>query len=141
LGAEALVEALALLEEDAVEEVEQDPSKATFAPKVNRVMARVDWNRTAQEVGWHLRGLDRVPGAWSTLEGDAVKLYSPAPELRFRHGASPGTVLNADPAEGVLVACGKGAIWIGEIQSPGKKRMGVGDWLKGHPLAEGICFE
>jgi methionyl-tRNA formyltransferase len=141
LGAEALVEALALLEEDAVEEVEQDPSEATFAPKVNRDMARVDWSRTAQEVGWHLRGLDRLPGAWSLLEEETVKIFSPSPEPRFRHGASPGTVLEADSSRGLLVACGKGAIWVGEIQSPGKRRMEMAAWLKGHPLAEGICFE
>ena len=141
LGAEALIEALALLEENAAEEVEQDRSKATFAPKVDREMARVDWNRTAQEVGWHLRGLDGVPGAWSTLGGESVKLDTPVPELRFRHGATPGTVLDTDPARGVLVACGKGATWIGEIQSPGKKRMDVGAWLKGHPLNKGNCFE
>jgi hypothetical protein len=58
LGAEALIEALALLEENASEEVEQDPSKATFAPKVNREMARVDWNRLASPgTGSGSRGL------------------------------------------------------------------------------------
>ena len=141
LGAEALIEALALLEEDAAEEIDQDPAQATYAPKVHREMARVDWSRTAQEVGWHLRGLDRVPGAWTTLETEAVKLFSPTPEPRFRHGASPGTILEVDSTRGLLVACGKGAAWVGEIQSPGKRRMGMEAWLKGHPLAEGLCFE
>jgi methionyl-tRNA formyltransferase len=141
LGAEALIEALALLEEDAAEEVEQDSSKATFAPKVNRDMARVDWNRSAMEVSWHLRGLDQFPGAWSTLEAEVVKLFSPTPEPRFRHGAPPGTVLETESARGLLVACGKGATWVGEIQSPGKKRMGVAAWLKGHPVAQGVSFE
>ncbi|MBT8396970.1 MAG: methionyl-tRNA formyltransferase [Gemmatimonadetes bacterium] len=141
VGAEALIEALALLSEGAVQEEEQDHNKATYAPKVDREMARVDWHRTAEELGWHLRGLDSVPGAWSSLGGTAVKLFQPSPEPEFTHGALPGTVLRAGPEEGVLVACGSGAIRIGEIQSSGKKRMSSSAWLLGHPLPEGTRFE
>ncbi len=141
VGAEALVEALALLAEGAVEEVEQDHSKATFAPKVSREMARVDWTRPALELGWHLRGMDSAPGAWSILGEDSVKLFTPHPEPRFVHGATPGTVLDTDPVEGLLVACGTGALRIREIQSPGKKRIPVGPWLQGHPLSAGTRFE
>lgn len=141
VGAEALVEALALLEAGAVEEVEQEHRKATFAPKVNREMARVDWDRPATELGWHLRGLDSVPGAWSETAGEQVKLFRPAPEPRFSHGRPAGTLLEADPDRGLLVACGSGALWIGEIQSPGKRRMAVGDWMRGRPLPQDLLFE
>ncbi len=141
VGAEALIEALALLAGGAVEEVEQDHALATFAPKVNREMARVDWTRPAVELGWHLRGLDAVPGAWSNLGRDAVKLFGPAPEPRFIHGSPPGTVLEVDPEVGLLVACGSGALRVGEIQSPGKKRMPVEAWLQGRRLTDGIRFE
>jgi methionyl-tRNA formyltransferase len=141
VGAEALVEALALLADGVAEETEQDHSRATFAPRLNREMARVDWTRPALELGWHLRGFDAVPGAWSNVGGESVKLFKPAPEPRFTHGAPPGTVLESGPAAGLLVACGSGALRIGEIQAPGKKRMPVGTWLLGHHLAEGTCFE
>ncbi len=141
VGAEALIEALALLAEGVAEEVEQDHSQATYAPKLNREMARVDWTRPASELGWHLRGLDEVPGAWSTLGGESFKLFQPVPEPRFMHGAPPGTVLEVSPADGFLVACGSGALRVGEIQAPGKKRMPVSAWVQGHRLAEGNCFE
>lgn len=141
VGAEALVEALALLGEGAVEEVEQDHSKATFAPKVGRDMARVDWSRGATELDWHLRGLDAVPGAWSTWKGDPVKLFCPGPEPRFSHGVLPGTILDANAELGILVACGSGAIRIGEIQSPGKRRMPVKAWIQGRDISQGSCFE
>jgi methionyl-tRNA formyltransferase len=141
VGAEALVEAMVLLENGAVEEGEQDHSQATYAPKVNRDMARIDWSRPAKELDCHLRGLDRVPGAWSTMDGQAFKLFRPHPEPRFKHGAHPGTVLESGQESGLLVACGSGAIRIGEIQSPGKKRMAVGPWLQGHPLEVGVRFE
>jgi methionyl-tRNA formyltransferase len=84
LGAEALVETLALLEAGALEEEEQIHSRATFAPKLNRDMARIDWARSAQELDWHLRGLDSVPGAWAILQGSPVKVFSPTPEMRTR---------------------------------------------------------
>jgi methionyl-tRNA formyltransferase len=141
VGAEALVEALVLLEEGMATETEQDHEKATFAPKVNREMARVEWSRPATEVGWHLRGLDASPGAWTELGGETVKLFQPEPEPRFKHGTRPGTILEAGPGPGLLVACGVGAIRIGEIQSSGKKRMAVGAWLQGHPVADGAFFE
>ncbi len=122
-------------------EVEQDPSRATFAPKVKRDMARVDWSRPTVELDWHLRGLDAFPGAWSTLDGQPVKLFSPTPEPRFRHGMPPGTILEDESEGGLLVACGSGALRVGEVQMPGKKRMPVGPWLQGHPLPEGVRFE
>jgi methionyl-tRNA formyltransferase len=141
VGAEALIEALALLVEGAVEEVEQDHSLATFAPKLDRRMARVEWTRSAEEVGCHLLGFDAVPGAWSVLQGVQVKLFGPRPEPRFVHGAPGGTVLDVEPEGCLLVACGSGAIGIREIQSPGKKRMPVGAWLRGHDLPEEVRFE
>ena len=77
LGAEALVEALTLLAAESLTEVPQNHELATFAPKVDRATARIDWARTAQQVEWHIRGMDAVPGAWSEQEGQAVKLFRP----------------------------------------------------------------
>ena len=141
VGAEALVEALAGLEAGALEEREQDHSAATFAPKVSREMARIDWNRPAGELGWHLRGFDSVPGAWSVLGGESVKLFGPEPMDDFTHDQSPGTILEGSPAEGLLVACGRGALRIMEAQPAGKRRMPVSAWLRGHPLEKESVFE
>ncbi len=141
VGAGALIEALALMAEGAIEEVEQDHSLATYAPKVDRQAARVDWNRPADEVGCHLRGFDAVPGAWSEFQGEPVKLFGPRPEPRFVHGAPAGTVLEVEPDQGLLVGCAHGALWIREIQGPGGKRMPVADWLRGHDLPKEARFE
>ena len=140
VGAEALIEALALLEAGVAEEEEQDHSSATFAPKVDRDMGRIDWARNAEELGCHLRGLDAVPGAWSTLQGESIKLFGPGPEPRFSHGAPPGSVLHSSPEEGLLVACGTGALWVREVQPAGRRRMEVGPWLRGHPIPSGASF-
>jgi len=141
VGAEALVETLALLEAGAVEEREQDHRFATYAPKVDRELARIDWQRGAQELSWHIRGLDTVPGAWTTLEGSPLKLFRPTPELQDSPGAPPGTVLEATPEPGILVACGEGALRLEEVQPAGGRRMAVASWLRGHPLSPGASFE
>jgi methionyl-tRNA formyltransferase len=141
VGAEALIEALALLEAGAVEEEEQDHRFATYAPKVSREMARIRWTRGALELGWHIRGLDTVPGAWSILEDKPIKLFRPNPEPRASHSSPPGTILVASPEEGLMVACGEGALRVEEVQPAGSRRMPVGPWLRGHAISTTMSFE
>jgi methionyl-tRNA formyltransferase len=133
IGAEAIVEALALLEEGTGTESPQDHARATYAPKIDRETARVDWTRPAAELANLLRGLDDVPGAWSPLGGrGAVKLFRP---VVHAGGGAPGEVLEADPQAGIVVAAGDGALRIGEVQPPGKRRMGAGEWVRGRGVA------
>lgn len=139
LGAEALLEALALLTAGQLHEEEQDHASATFAPKVGRELARVDWSRPAREVALHLRGMDAVPGAWSELDGSAVKLFRPG-VVAAAGAAAPGTVLNADGEHGLVVAVGDGAVVLGEVQPPGKRRMDALDWIHGRGVQAGQRF-
>jgi methionyl-tRNA formyltransferase len=131
LGAEALIETLALFEGGMVEEVDQDDALATYAPKVDREAARIDWEANAESVGYLIRGMDAVPGAWSELGGLAVKLFRPTPDPTHEHGEWPGTVLTADSREGLLVAAGVGAVRIDEVQPAGKRRMEAQEWIVG----------
>lgn len=142
IGAVALVEALALLSVGACEEREQDHERATYAPKVDRETARVDWSRSAVEVANLVRGMDEAPGAWSLLGDEPVKLFRPRPLTESRAGgAEPGTVLRADPTEGLVVAAGAGAVELDEVQPPGKRRMKAAAWVRGRGVAEGQRFE
>ena len=137
LGAEALVEALAMIENDAAPETTQDHSRATYAPKIERETARIDWSLPAAQVALWMRGMDDVPGAWSPL-GDrgTVKLFRP--RVIDTLGV-PGEVLAVD-GEGVLVACGIGAVLVREVQPPGKRRMAAGEWVRGRGVAVGDRF-
>ncbi len=150
VGAQALIETLALLEVDAVEEREQDHDRATYAPKVDRQTARVDWRRSPPELVDHIRAMDEIPGAWSTLGGDPVKLFRPQSTPHDGEeppgtaaDAAPGTVVDAEPgsSRGLGVACGGGTVWIAEVQPPGKRRMGADDWLRGRGAQTGQSFE
>jgi methionyl-tRNA formyltransferase len=140
VGAVALVETLALLSVGGLAEREQDHGEATYAPKVDRETARVAWSRDAQDVANHIRGMDDSPGAWSMLAGEPVKLYRPRP--RSDHpGGEAGVVLRADVVDGLLVAAGTGAVDVGEVQPPGKRRMSAIDWIRGRGVSPDDRFE
>jgi methionyl-tRNA formyltransferase len=141
LGAGALIEALALLQIGSLEAREQDHARATFAPKVGRASARVDWTQGAAAVVDHVRGMDEVPGAWSMLRGEAVKLFSPKPRNGGAAEGVVGTVVAADPDGGLAVQTGSGTVALGEVQPPGKRRMLAADWIRGRAVAVGDRFE
>lgn len=139
LGAAALVEALALIELGRAREEPQDESRATYAPKIDRSVTRVDWARDARVVARTVRAYDPKPGAFAVLNGQDVKLFgarlAPRPE-----SATAGTVL-AVGADGMVVACGDGALRIAQVQPAGKKRMPAGEWHRGRGVEEGQRFE
>ena len=141
VGAAALVEALALMEADALDPREQDESEATYAPKVDRETARIDWRRDPVAVSNWIRAMDRIPGAWTTLEGEPVKLFRPVPLEDYEHDEDPGRILVADPDHGLTVAAEGGAVDVDEVQPAGKRRMAVEDWLRGRGAEKGQRFE
>ncbi len=141
VGAEALVEAFALLEAGVLDEVEQDEAAATYAPKVTRATARIDWSESSSDVANVIRGMDAVPGAWSELEDSPVKLFRPHAEPALEPHASPGTIVDADRTTGLLVAARSGAVRIGEVQPAGRGRMTAGEWVLGRGASTGQRFE
>ena len=139
LGAGALIEALALLEMGLARPQPQDDTRATYAPKLTRETARVDWTLSAHEVGSHVRAYDPRPGAWSRVNGTEVKLFGArvAPRGSSRE---PGDVIAID-ADGMLVACGGGAVRITAVQPAGKRRLAPQDWANGRGVAVGDRFD
>lgn len=143
ISAEALVEALALIENGVAEERPQDESKVTLAPRIERDDAKVDWSKDATTVANLIRGMDSVPGAWTMHRDAELKVFRPMPLPDRVCKDPPGTVFEIaahDPAEGLLVACGKGAVAIREVQPPGKRRMLTAEWLRGRAAQTGDRF-
>ena len=141
VGAEALVEALVLLGAGVIEELVQDESAATYAPKVDRATARIDWTAPCKKVANLIRGMDAIPGAWSELDGHPVKLFNPDAEPDIEPKGSPGTIVEAERTTGLLVAAGHGAVRINEVQPAGKSRMKAGDWVLGRGASAGQRFK
>ena len=135
VGAQALVEALALWERDALRPIPQDSARATYAPKLTRESAHIRWSEPADRVARLIRGLDPKPGAWTQLDGQEIKLFGP--QLVEQRGA-PGEVLKADSR--LLIAAGSGAVVVEEVQPAGKPRMRVADWVRGRGVKVGQRF-
>lgn len=140
IGATALVEALAQMEADVLAEEPQVHDHATYAPKMSRDTARLDWRLPAVELDRWIRGCDPLPGAWSELDGNAVQVFGSEP-LTASEERAPGTIVRADPKEGLVVAAGAGAIRLQEVKPAGKSRMGVEAWIHGRGVKEGQAFE
>src|SRR5438445_512514 len=136
VGAEALVEALALLEQGAIRPRLQDHARASYAPKITRETARIDWTAPAERVARLIRGLDPKPGAWAELEGRSVKLFG----ARATDGrGTPGEVLHAN-GNLLLATGGDGAVTVEEVQPEGKERMSTADWVRGRGVQAGRRF-
>ncbi len=140
LGGRLIVEALELAACGELQPVPQPAEGTTYAHKIEKAEALVDWRQPAPRLERKIRALDPFPGAASTVNGESLKLWraelaaaAPAP------GAAPGTILAVDPA-GVLVACGDGALRLTQLQRAGGKRLAVADFLRGFGLAPGMVF-
>src|SRR5690349_18834560 len=147
MGAQALIETLALLEQSdpPPAPVPQDHARATLAPKLTRETARIDWTKDAHQIGCLIRGLDPRPGAWSELNGIEIKFFTPkVMEAPFPGTGAPGEILAANGslviATGPLKAQGGGSVQIFEVQPAGKDRMATADWLRGARLKPGAMF-
>jgi methionyl-tRNA formyltransferase len=135
LGAEALVEALMLLQAGVTKPEVQDHASATLAPKVSRELARLDWSRDAASLARAVRAFDPEPGAWATLGAQEVKFFG---ARAVNAGGEPGTVLLA--GETLQIAALVGAVEVTEVQPAGKKRMPVGAWTRGRGIEAGQRF-
>ena len=136
LGATALLETLPCLAAGAVRPEPQDHTLATFAPKIDRATARIDWENDAGTVARQIRAFDPAPGAWTTLDGLELKLFGA--RAVDDDGGEAGTVLLADG--GLRVAAGRGAVEIAEAQPAGRRRIGVREWAHGRGVAAGARF-
>ena len=139
LGANALIEALALIELGASEPQPQDESRATYAGKLTRESARIDFNGSAYDVSQHIRAYDPRPGAWTSVRGAEVKLFGARLAPRgLSHAA--GDVIAVDSA-GLLVACGTGAVRVLAAQPSGRKPLSPVEWARGRGIAVGDRFD
>ncbi len=138
LGALALIEALTLITLNEASEREQNEDAATYAPKIERDMARVPWEEGCGVVARHIRAYDPKPGAFTTRRGQELKLFGAiaTDEAGDEGGARAGQVLEIDPT-GMLVACGDGAVRVLQVQAPGKRRISALEFARGRGVAAG----
>jgi len=130
LGAKALAEALEKLHAGTLKETPQDDALATYAPMLKKEHGEIDWSRPAAEVRNLIRGMTPWPSATAFHEGKALKILSAA--VREGHGL-PGEVLEAG-RDGMVVACGEGALRLTRLQRPGRGAADAAEVLRGFPV-------
>lgn len=137
LGGKMIVEALLKLEQDQLSATPQPEEGANYAAKVAKEEAALDFNLPAEVLARKIRAFNPFPGASAQVDDVTVKLWQ-AHALNKTVTALPGTVLVANAADGVQVACGSGVLQITELQKPGGKRLPVAEFLKGFALADHV---
>lgn len=131
MGATLIVQALAQLGDLTPQQ--QGEAGVTYAKKIDKAEAQVDWSQPAVQVDRHIRGLSPFPGAWSMVDGQRVKLL----QSSVVAGNGPaGTVLD----QSLRVACGEGAVKLLQLQRAGKGAMPPEDFLRGFPIGKGQVF-
>ncbi len=142
IGARAIVDALAALQRGELVATPQPDEGVTYARKLTREDAAIDWTMPARNIGYRVRAFDPAPGATARLDdaaGTTIKVWRVAP--RPAAGGSlpaPGTVL--DVPGRLVVACGDGAVELLELQKPGGRRLAVDEFLRGHAIPAGARF-
>lgn len=137
LGAEAIVEALGLLEQKQLIPTLQDSALATYAAKLSKAEAQIDWYRHAAEIALAVRAYNPFPVAASMLNTTPVKIWQAS--VRTDMHGHPGTILAIDKS-GIVVACGIAALCLEVLQRPGAKALPVSQFLQGFPVQPGDQF-
>jgi methionyl-tRNA formyltransferase len=138
LGASAIVEALRALGRNArLDATAQTEAAASYAAKIDARESVIDWEASAPSIDRTIRAFNPTPGARTTLDGELIKIWNaePAPG----GATSAGSVVRAD-AKGILIACGKNALLVRELQRAGSKRLSAAAFLAGRPLATNARF-
>ena len=141
LGGRLIVQALELAACGGLRPVKQPDAGSSYAAKIDKAEAAVDWRDAPEVIGRRIRAFDPFPGASSQLGGATIKLFNYEINSTLRPSdVRCGTILSVNDA-GVSVACGSnGVLRLTELQRAGGKRLAVADFLRGFALAPGMVF-
>ncbi|MBS0452915.1 MAG: methionyl-tRNA formyltransferase [Proteobacteria bacterium] len=139
MGGRLIVDALRAAQAGQLKPVKQPADGITYAHKIEKHEAKIDWSQPAEVLVRRVRAFDPFPGASSAVGGEVVKIWA-AHVQDGDTGAAPGTVLEASP-QGIVVATSGGCLVATELQRPGGKRLPAADFLRGFELKAGQVFE
>jgi methionyl-tRNA formyltransferase len=138
LGADALIEALTLLENGTASPQKQDDSLSTYAVKIEKEMGLVDWSKTSTEIVNHIRGFNPMPGAFTNYGDEVFKLWM-AESVDGEYNGAVGEIADVTK-KGFVVKCGDGAVLVTIMQAKGGKRMATADYMRGHSIEKGTVL-
>ncbi len=139
LGAEALIETVAMLENGTAPREKQNDAESTYAAMLDKAQAEIDWSLSAAEIKNLVRGMNSWPLAYTYYKGARVKIGSVQVLENETRGAA-GQVLYANRTDGLCVRCGAGAVLVQTVQFEGKKMMDVKSYLLGNSIEENVIL-
>ena len=138
IGASLLLDTLRGMADGSVKPIPQDEARMTYDPMLTKQMGIIDWTEPAQAIVNRIHGLNPWPGCSTAIQGGRMKLL----RAKVAGGSgAPGEILSADVKDGLVIACGEGAVEIVQLQAPGGKPMGARDYLRGHALTVGTVLK
>jgi methionyl-tRNA formyltransferase len=138
LGAHSIVTALTLLHQGKLVASAQDETLACYAPKIHKVEAAIDWQQDARQINRLIHAFNPSPGANTQIRGNVLKIWQ-AKVAKGESGKS-GEII-AIRRDGIIVACGRGAIILETLQKPGGRKLSAAEFLMGYPLQPGDFFD
>jgi methionyl-tRNA formyltransferase len=138
LGAELIGETIDALRAGTLRPRAQADADVTYAPRIDQQQRRIDWNRPAEELARLVRALSPAPAAFTTLGPRRLKIFRARPSAT-RPAAAAGTVVASGGAS-LVVAAGRGALELLEVQLEGRRRLTAAEFLAGHAVAAGTCL-
>lgn len=138
LGARMINDALYKLEKGEIEKEPQDHQKASYAAKISKEEAEIDWHLDAESIHNSIRAFDPFPGAWTRFGSIKLKCFASSFKDLESKGV-PGEIIEVTEGE-IFVQTGKGILLLTEIQAPGKRRMPVSEFLRGNALEKGVVL-
>ena len=127
IAASPLLETIDNIANSNIISTPQDENLATYAPKISKIDAKINWNKPAIEIDCQIRAFNPWPITYTEVDDTVIRIYK-ATIIPEEHNKKPGTILSLDK-KGILVATGKDALLIEQIQFPGAKALSVADWL------------
>ena len=137
IGAELLIRTVKEIEAGTLVRYAQNEAEMTYDPMLDKGMGIIDFMMKDDAVRGRINGLNPWPCVTVPIQGERLKLLR---AVTCEGSGEPGSVISADPKNGLRIACGSGAVRILELQAPGGKRMKAEDWLRGHGIPEGTSL-
>lgn len=138
LGAQTIIQALTLLQQNRLTPVSQDEARACYADKINKNEALINWSKPAEQIDRAIRAYNPTPGAYTFFQGQTIKVWQTS--VIAHDSDQPGKV-TAIEHNGIIVACGTGLIRLEIIQKSGGKRLSVTKFLTGFEIHPGDYFD
>ncbi|NLY56432.1 MAG: methionyl-tRNA formyltransferase [Firmicutes bacterium] len=139
LGARLVLQTLTALEKGDISPRPQDDALATYAPKLSKEAAQIDWSASAETIVNLVRANNPWPVAWTTVDGEVLKVWRAEQMGEDHAGTTAGTVI-AVAADGIIVQTGSGQVKLRELQKSGGKRMDAASFVRGNPIQVGTIL-